>query len=415
MKKTAIVLILILIAGMAFAQELKFDGYVNSGLGVVVTDRTVQDGTDTKKADPYIAAYGVDSEQTLFRFRLNGSYTNADGNAGAKFRFQAQTNIAGQDPILPYAFGWVKFFNIFTVNAGIVNDSTWESRGAILTDDQGEGLGVLVKVSPMEGLDLGAGAYTSNSGSGSQNNALINTTNASSIDWKEAKYTVNGSYTLPSLLRVNATYRGENRASGAVAATSGNSSRAIGELQLLAVENLTAIVEGELDNLQDFDPSGKVNIYETVGYKLNDLQFGLNAAQYLSKVDDSDMALRFNPWVSYTIGKLVPRLDVVYFMGGQVASSTATAEGKIDRKGYAAYEPVTGSGGNNGGGKYYDSDASVIGVRPSLKINLDSKTTLEIGDLVNFEKRPTKFFGAGSDLKDSKFTNTFYVDLTVKF
>jgi hypothetical protein len=206
--KTAIVLTLILIAGMAFAQELKFDGYVNSGLGLVITDREDADGT----VDPYIAAYGVDSEQTLFRFRLNGSYTNADGNVGAKFRFQAQTNNQGQYPILPYAFGWVKFFDILTVNAGIVNDSTWESKGAILTDDQGEGLGVLVKVSPIKGLDLGVGAYTSNSGSGSVNNALSNAT-PSAVDWNEAKYTVNGSYTMPDLFKLNATYRGENRAS----------------------------------------------------------------------------------------------------------------------------------------------------------------------------------------------------------
>jgi hypothetical protein len=118
--------------------------------------------------------------------------------------------------------------------------------------------------------------------------------------------------------------------------------------------------------------------------------------------NSDDIAFQFNPWVSYAIGKLVPRLDVVYFIGGQVADSSNAVEGKIDRKGYSAFTAN-------------DPDASVIGVRPSLKINLDSKTTLEIGDLVNYEKRPTKFFGAGTDMKDSKLTNTFYVDLTVKF
>jgi hypothetical protein len=440
--KTAIVLILILIAGMAFAQELKFDGYVNSGLGLVITDRVElnDDGTGTQKADPYITAYGVDSGQYGYRFRLNGSYTNADGDAGAKFRFQAQarnqssvtdtnwdpvggaggggnvTNTVTTIPLsasIPIAFGWVKFFDILTVNAGIIDDGTWESKGAILADDQGEGLGALVKVSPIKGLDLGVGAYANNARGGGDNNVLYRNINGndSGIDWNEAKYTINGSYTMSDLFRVNATYRGENRAGGGTDPKSnGNSSRAIGEFQLLAVENLTAIVEVELDNLQKFDSigQGKANIFETVGYKLNDLQFGLNAAQYFSKVDDSDLGLRFNPWVSYTIGKLVPRLDVVYFIAGQVDGSNATGEGKIDRKGYAV------STGSNPGGKY-DKDASVIGVRPSLKINLDSKTTFEIGDLVNFEKRDYKFYGVPGDLKDSKFTNTFYVDLTVKF
>jgi hypothetical protein len=398
MKKAAVVFILALIAGMAFAQELKFDGYINTGLGLVITDREVSDGTATgsEAVDPYITARRVDSEQNLFRFRLNGSYTNADGDAGAKFRFQAQNGT--QNPIFPYAFGWVKFFDILTVNAGIVDDGTWATKGAILGDDLGEGLGILVKLSPIEGLDLGVGAYAANAGSGSDNNALA-VYPTSGVEWNEAKYTISGSYTMKDLFRVNASYRGENRAGGG---GSRQSSKAIAEIQLLAVKDLTAVVEGELDNLEDFDPSGTVNVYETLGYKLSNLGFGLNAVQYLLMKDDSDIALRFNPWVSYTIGKLVPRLDVVYFIGGKVTGSSNTSEGNIDRKGYAVFTD-------------HNPDASVIGVRPSLKINLDSKTTLEIGDLINYEKAPTKMFGAGSDMKDSKLTNTFYVDLTVKF
>jgi hypothetical protein len=41
----------------AFAQEIKFDGYVNSGLGVVYTNEK----NNGNSQDPVIAAAGVDS------------------------------------------------------------------------------------------------------------------------------------------------------------------------------------------------------------------------------------------------------------------------------------------------------------------------------------------------------------------
>jgi maltoporin len=417
--KTVIALILILITGMAFAQEVEFDGYVNSGLGVVITDRKeVNDaGDDDQTAKPSITAYGVDSEATYLQFRLNGAYTNADGNAGAKFRLQAKVN--DQHLNLAYGFGWVKFIDIITVNAGLVDDGTWATKGGILGDDLGEGLGVLVKVSPIDGLNLGVGAYSLSAGGGSSNNSyghvsiLSGNSPPSNVrDWNEAKYTLNGSYTLPDLVKINAMYRGENKSA------SGNadreSAKAIAELQILAIDNLTAVLEGEFDRLQNFGKgssetttgtAGRINIYETVGYKLGDIQVGLNAAQYYNKQEKTDLGLRFNPWVSYTIGQIVPRLDVVYFIGGQVTGSTDKdkGEGNIERKGYTAT---------------WNKDDSVIGVRPSVKINLDSKTTLEIGDLINYEKREGKAFNQSlikGDPTDSKFTNTFYVDLTIKF
>jgi hypothetical protein len=259
----------------------------------------------------------------------------------------------------------------------------------------GEGLGLLFKVSPVTGLDLGVGAYAISALGGGDNNVLASSIDKNLVDWNYVKYTFNIGYTMSDLFKVTATVRNQNRAGGT--SHRDETMKSIIGARILAVKDLTAIVEAELDNLwYDFDKTGKITFYETVGYKLGSLGFGLNAAQYLLMADNSDISLRFNPWVSYTLGKLVPRLDVVYFIGGQVDGSSGTAEGKYGRKNYAAKN---------------DNDLSVIGVRPSVKINFDSRTALEIGDVVNFEKGGS--YGAGA--KDSRFTNVFYVDLAVKF
>ena len=122
MKKLSAVAVLItLMAGVVFTQEVKFDGYVNSGLGIV--------STDIKDSDTVLKVFGVDSEQNGLRFRLNGSYQNEAKNAGAKFRFQTQARIDQASYFsLPYIYGWVKFVNdIFYLAGGIVDDSTWQT------------------------------------------------------------------------------------------------------------------------------------------------------------------------------------------------------------------------------------------------------------------------------------------------
>ncbi|MDR0877496.1 MAG: hypothetical protein LBN21_05545, partial [Treponema sp.] len=125
MKKILGVLLLLAAAGVLFAQEFKWNGYVNSGLGLVATDKN--------GVDNYLTAYGNDSWQYGYRLRLDGAYTNADANAGANFRIQSQ---ATRDAFIsiPYAYGWVKFLGdgVFTLKGGLVDDGTWNSGGAIL-------------------------------------------------------------------------------------------------------------------------------------------------------------------------------------------------------------------------------------------------------------------------------------------
>jgi hypothetical protein len=423
MKRIMFAAIFAITAGSVFAQ-FTLDGYINSGLGLVITDRQVLDGTGTKNADPYITAFGVDSEQWGHRFQLNGTYTNEAGNAGAKFRIRSQDSTT---PFMHYASGWVSFLNMFTLTGGIIDDGTWNSGGGILDSDMGEGVGLLLKASPIAGLDLGFGAYA------------VNAVNAVKPPLYNNKFTLNAAYTMPDVFKFVATFRPDSITGGKTSSTSTvyhtvtstdengspstakvpvtttttgdyarESMKAIVAFQFRAVKDLTAIVEGEFDNLEKFSDdttnpanTGKVNIFETFGYSFGDLGVGINAGELISQAKDSDMAIRIQPWVTYTIGSIVPRLDVVYFMGGNLdASWTDTAEGKYHRKAYAAN---------------YKADYTVLTIRPSVKFNVGS-SFIEIGDAINIETfKDSNAFKVGTDDKDGRFTNIFYIDVKFSF
>jgi len=136
-----------------------------------------------------------------------------------------------------------------------------------------------------------------------------------------------------------------------------------GDFRLLAVKDLTAIVAAEFNNLHDFDNTGTMILSETFGFKVNDeLSLGLNAVQFISNADSAkDINMLFHVWGTYAIGNVVPRLDVAYFMG---ANSHAS---RYDRRGF--------------GNPSYNNDNSVISLRPSVRINLDNRTHMEIGNV----------------------------------
>jgi hypothetical protein len=155
---------------------------------------------------------------------------------------------------------------------------------------------------------------------------------------------------------------------------------------------LKAVVEVEGIVLDEFKDKGALNIYETVSYDFDELDVGINAIQYYSQVKDDDkLALRFTPWVSYTIGDFVPRLDVGYVLGAGLLDTAATV-GKYHRA--TPYTPT------------YTYDDSVITIRPSLKYNLNSVTFVELGYVFNLVKEK-------ADIDND--THTVYLDFKWSF
>ncbi|MDR2499511.1 MAG: hypothetical protein LBD37_00340 [Treponema sp.] len=455
------------------AQELKFDGYVNSGIGILSTN--IEDSDTTAKP------FGVDSESNGYRLRLNGSYTNGDNNIGVKFRLQSQRvlgassngtvtvqetswewdaaaaeadkipdNIGDLDKgrwvvqdvdktlslsdynaiSIPFFYGWVKLLNDkITITGGLVDDSSWTPADWWWNDDAGEGLGGLVKASPVKGLDLGFGAYLLSQQSGGNNNALVVPNgNFANIVPKtgDVKYVYSGSFTLPEVFRAGATFRWKNKAGGNDPLRDGQpytyngrdeSSMLVGDLRFLAVKDLTAAMALVFDRIEEFDAKGDITLSETFGYSIFDLGLGLNAVQFFynrkdPKGDKQDMdpSLLFNLWGSYSIGKFVPRLDLVYLLGGQ--SAMANGANAWHRRGYA--NSKISLAGND------TDDYSVFTVRPSIKFNLNEKTFIEIGDAVNIDTT-TKEGGYKKDLTDSgdngsvRVTNAFYIDFKWSF
>jgi len=411
------------------AQELKFDGYVNSGLGVV--------SSDIEDSDPILKAYGIDSEQNGYRFRLNGSWQNEAGDAGAKFRFQAQSTTASGYFSLPYAYGWVKFIDeVFYAAGGIVDDGTWVTGDWWLNGERIDwGLGALLKATPVKGLDLGVGAYVINVQGGGANNILgAGLPNFGTVTPKlgDVKYTFNAAYTLPDVFRLSATFRTKNKAGYDAASAldgyqgSNESSRLIGEFRFLGVKDLTAVAAASVDKIEDFDNSGNIILSETFAYKLNDLNIGLNAAQFLYiRQSDTDPGLLFNLWGSYAFGKIVPRLDLGYFLGGQSALGAGSNTWSRTRAGGFV---------NKLGLADTDDDYSLFSARPSVKFNLDGRTSVEIGDKINYDfanfdgyrKDGQTLKGASTDADgnaiparlgdtNSRLSNVFYVDFKVSF
>ena len=175
----------------------------------------------------------------------------------------------GNIPTLAFGYGWIKLADIFTIKAGLVDDGTWTTADVIYNDDQSEGAGILVRATPITGLDLGVGAYVASYESGSNNNVIP--VLPSQFVIKEAKYTFNAAYTMYKMFRVMLSGRTKNETEGDSAA---QTSHALAEFRLLFVDNLTAVIVGEVNKLDDYSDNGEINLYQTIGYKMGDLAFG---------------------------------------------------------------------------------------------------------------------------------------------
>jgi hypothetical protein len=436
MKKLGILVTLlaagVVVASGLFAQDLKFGGYVNTGLGVVAS-------TEDNAPGPFIAAHGVNSWNSAFRIYLDANYTNEAGNAGATLRLRAS---GGYNFLsVPIGYGWFKAFDdILHVKAGIVDDATWHGGGFWFLGDAGEGLGTLIRITPVTGLDLGVGAYLMEVPgedslnaqfyeTGNTHNPGANTNQNYARNLDDAKYTFSLGYTLPDLLKIIATYRPMSQLTdddsshlSSSSITSNVASKAHVAVSLLAVPGLKAVLDVELNNLQDFGAlkagdkdawgrtvgatsspttiaaSGKISIGETFEYKLmdNNLTLALWGVQWLSQSDDGDFSFIVNPWVSYALGSIVPRLDFAYGSGVQVQFKNINLNW---RRG--AY------------GVMYDTDYSVISIRPSVTFNIDPNTFVEIGDLINIDGDARAGKGWSGD--DSRISNVFYVDFKWSF
>lgn len=410
-----------------YAQNIKFDGYFNSGLGLVYTSYADK--------DTFLKAFGVDSEQNGFRFRLNGTYISEDENAGVKFRMQSQSRLdQGGYFSIPYVYGWMRFFNnIVSLTGGIVDDINWQTADWWINDDTGEGLGLLIKLMPISGLNIGFGSYLISQQSASSNNIFIVSLgnvlpNFGSITpkIKDVKYVFSASYTMPDIFYLGASFRLKNKAGwngtidtdiyGYFYDGRQESAQLIGELRLFMIRDFSAVIAASLDNMQEFDSEGNIIVSQSFVYEQNSFFIGLNAAEFMynrknvlgNKIPYKP-GLVFNIWGSYVIDKIVTRLDLLYFFGGQ-SRAGGDAAYMWHRKAYTDY-PVYKINADD------KRSRSVFSVRPSFRYNVSAGTFIEFGDMFNYDfaNYDGAYGDSGDPAKRTMISNVFYIDYIWNF
>jgi hypothetical protein len=371
MKKLLVCAAAVLCAAGLFAQEashaFKFTTAIDSGIGLFATNQ--------EDVDPYVSAWAPDAEVELYQLQFTGTYNGFDEFIGAKFRLRFN---GGKTPFVKYAYGWINLLDHkITINGGYVDNSTWGS-GGFYDSDLGEGVGTLIKVSPITDLDVGFGMYG-------------NLKDDNQLKLSDAKYTFNLAYTMPELFKLVATFRPDNKA---------ESSKMLISASILAVPDLTVVLTGELDNLNYFNDIGLINLYEAFGYALDDLSFGLDAAQLISrKTGDTALTLFLNPYINYTIGfgriSIVPRFDFVYVGAGRPYDISWETGGipLYSNYNFDCVSPV------------YDKDFSFIFIKPSVAFNIGD-SFIRLGDVISVENGPSDSWGT----KDSRLSNAFYVE-----
>jgi hypothetical protein len=316
-----------------FAQEsaVKISGSVNTGLR---NDYITTDAEDWNQGDKA-------SEQDFYPFAHDADVDNirADINVDAdvdenvsvhtKFRLQPGDGSLGVgDFYVPYAYGKVTAFNIVDIYGGLVDNGAWATAGD-KADDVGEGLGGLIQVRPIEGLNVGFGVYDSDvSGSGSTN-IFLDTT-----------FTYGASYTMADTFRAEISGKTEGQQMRAIFAGA----------EVFAIPNLSLALELWSDTLSNKDSGWTID--EKASYDLGALDLGVTLWQYinlanLSVAEDAvkralggtladsweeySLGLKGEIWASYEVGAFVPKLAVYGGYGGVTADGVKALQGTDEK------------------------------------------------------------------------------------
>lgn len=290
-KAIALLLALALVGGAVFAQELKFSGYLDTGIAIF------DDGTN----DPTLGLWGDDSGTTT-RFNLQAAYTNNNVGATARLRMQnidtgTPSSAAAADHhstvFINRAFAWATVLDgkVKTV-VGKLGDYTWASFGNdIGTFDTQTGL--QVQIMPMAGLNFGFFLPAD----GTAADRLLVEDAFKNIDF-------GGSYSMDGI--------GSFRA-GFNMSPLDDSNMAYVSAKITAVENLVILVDAQMDKIGN-DVTGSTYLFQEIDYTMDALNVGIDLEQTLYADDTKEVKLMFGPYVSYDMGTFVPGFVFQYTM-----------------------------------------------------------------------------------------------------
>jgi hypothetical protein len=413
MKKSYIIFVLLIAAsGSAFGQAATVVGSLSSGFTYLVPDSSLN-------IDPYVWLWTREEDR---RWQAQVEVRLRRDNIGADFRFRADavdSSILDPNvtPFTPWqnpskAQGWVKALDgQLQIIGGRVDDMTFETNGWRDIDLEEEWGFMFIGTPRLDGmtLTLGLGAFTD----------LTQPYPAGyKMKLSDIKFTFNALYQLDDIFKVTAAFRTPSAIDGVVQAGSSfepiestwiavnnNSARAIFSAHCLAIAGLTASVEADFLNFDNFNKHGRLILSQAIGYNFIDtagipLRIQLNLGQYLlgdvlnkPKPDIYSPGLRFWLWAAWNgimDGTIVPRIDLNYFIAGNWGYGHW----------HSHLNQLYGTGNFNSTSTMFDNDLttyshaytanfdknwSVFNLQPSLTFRFGSFSYIELGYVLNVD------------------------------
>jgi hypothetical protein len=140
MKKTLIVLLILAVAGGAFAQELTWSGIAETGVQVLIPE----------EGDETIGIHNDNDDKTS-RARIQAAYDA--GTYGAKVGIG--TDFDGDGFGVYNAYAWYNFLGgVINAKGGVIDDAVWNTDGPEDWNLSNE-IGVRLEVAPLQGLNIG--------------------------------------------------------------------------------------------------------------------------------------------------------------------------------------------------------------------------------------------------------------------
>jgi hypothetical protein len=274
------------------------------------------------------------------------------------------------------------------------------------------------------GTYSGGWGVSSDQTTGQRNNPpLAYTTPTNSVWPQNLKYVGGVAVTLPETAKIAVNFRNAHKIStisGAApqfekTAGIGNDAQVAAGVNLLMVQNLKASVAGVFNRVDVFGDHGIVRIFETAEYTgIESLTVGLGLWQgfvtgskakvaFRPQGTTDDPSLSFRAWVyvSYGLldGKVVPRLDLNYLIGGYWDNEHQIA---FDDRFYPNF----------------DSKANLFNIRPSVGLQVTKNAWFELGYIINkyMGDNSTSYAVDKTNVKKTEALNqAIYADIKVSW
>ena len=317
MKKFLVVLLILAAAGMGFAQNLGFNGIVNSGIGFFKSDH---------RDSELIVGHYASSEHISSMAHIWTHLSSSGNTAGLRFLFRATAGfgaddtLAGQLQFQNYE-GWVRFFDdIVEVRGGKMDYKEFYNPfgGVEAHMFNAEGWGMIVNANPFAGFNMRFGIFPA----GSLGQAIHHERTRFNLSFR---YDIFGT----ANVMLNTVAHNEDLYD-------------IGfGVQLIALRRM---VRG-LRNV-NFDIA-LLNIMESrnldmgiqtgirVDYFPGSLGTGIRFAQFFIKGSDPD--LTFAGYVQYSLGNIVPRINLGVNIGQPLRGVNVPGPGGDDFRGGANF------------------------------------------------------------------------------